>query len=220
MAMLSVCFGIANLPFWTVLLGVCGLLQAVMLAVANRRSVSRDELAWIILAGAPAIPLGQLLTGHLLGGAAGETALRAALGIILCAAGVFHLAVRPRTIGIPPFLRVPILLAAGCVHGGFASGGTLLVPYARFRLSERDAFRGTLSVAWVVFNLVLLAGAIQPARMLVTGQSLLVVSSCLLVAVASWAGDRLARRFNQQRFAQVVAGMMVLGGVLYLWRLF
>ena len=49
---------------------------------------------------------------------------------------------------------IALLVAAGIVHGMFVCGGPLLIIYATKKLKERDEFRATLSMAWIVLNTI------------------------------------------------------------------
>ncbi|WDC85295.1 hypothetical protein PL321_07590 [Caloramator sp. mosi_1] len=45
-----------------------------------------------------------------------------------------------------------ILLLAGIIHGMFVVGGPLVVIYATYKLKDKETFRATLSLVWIVLN--------------------------------------------------------------------
>lgn len=54
------------------------------------------------------------------------------------------------------YYRIPVLVAGGIFHGLFATGGPLVVYYASRQLRTQESFRATLSMLWLILNIVLL----------------------------------------------------------------
>jgi len=59
-----------------------------------------------------------------------------------------------------------------------------------------------------------LVGTVLASGKLLPAGSRLALASVPVVLAASWAGDRIARRLNQQRFGLVVSGLLVLAGIV------
>ncbi len=197
----------------------CGLLQASIIAAANLKHVRWREAGYALAAMAVFVWLGRHATSM-----ASPLVVRAVLGLLLIAGGLSQLAARRTIEAFPPhWLRMVVLAVAGCVHGGFASGGTGLVPYLRLRLPWRDAFRATLSVGWVGLNAMLAAMVFVSATSAkggsppdASGELLFVVLACAGALAATLVGHRIARKLNEKAFAKVVAGSMLASGLLYI----
>jgi uncharacterized membrane protein YfcA len=106
--------------------------------------------------------------------------------------------------------------SAGIVHGLFASGGPLLV-YAAQRLGlSKGAFRGTLSLVWLVLNAFLSVAYALSGRL---GQEELTTVALLLpaLAVSLVLGDWIHRRLDLRRLRLgVLSLLLVAGGMLML----
>ncbi len=103
---------------------------------------------------------------------------------------------------------VAALLGAGLVHGIYATGGPMLV-YALGREGiDKKAFRSTLSVVWIVLNLVLvtrfaLVGTYTPSMLVDIG----VLIPAVPVGIA--AGEWIHHRVNERRFKAAVFILLI-----------
>ena len=107
------------------------------------------------------------------------------------------------------------MFMAGITHGLFASGGPLLV-YALSGLSlDKQRFRATLILVWLVLNslltlVFLLDGSLLPAAPRI---AMLVP----VVVVAMVLGEVLHHRVNEQRFRQAVFVVLAVTGAILAW---
>ncbi|MBO4535125.1 MAG: sulfite exporter TauE/SafE family protein [Clostridia bacterium] len=121
---------------------------------------------------------------------------------------------RSRVIAKEVFLYA-LLVVAGVVHGMFVCGGPLLIVYATVKLKDRDEFRSTLSMVWIVLNTVnlirdIVAGAFNEnmGRMMMTlGISLAVLIAALLV------GNLVAKKLNKKVFMIITYVLMAISAV-------
>jgi uncharacterized protein len=81
---------------------------------------------------------------------------------------------------LPSWLTVVILLAAGVIHGLFASGGPLAVYAVSRQLQIKAQFRATLCALWVLLNLGLLVAYISTG---IATKETAVTSAVLVVSV-------------------------------------
>jgi hypothetical protein len=211
MAGLILLLGPQNLTQYVTLLASVGLLQAVVILAGTYRRIQWRELLLVAAAAGAGLPLGRLLVES-----AGETAIRLTMGMLLTAAGVINVFFRGSTVRIPAPIAIPVLLVAGAIHGGFACGGTLLIPYARMRFPKRDSFRGTLSAVWAILNASLLSALLitKKADLAVPAPIVLVLFAA--VAAATWWGGKIVRHINERRFADLTAILMIVSGAAYL----
>jgi len=114
-----------------------------------------------------------------------------------------------------PAVATAAMLAAGVIHGIFASGGPLLV-YAMGRLGLAKArFRSTLAVVWLTLNATLTVffiatGRLDASRLPFFAALLPVVA--LAIVCGEWAHDRL----DERRFRRVVFGLLLVAGIVLL----
>src|SRR5690606_18667831 len=167
---------------------------SLVLVTRNRRDVDRRFLFTRIL---PFMVVGLPL-GFFGLAAAPERTARLVLGAFVAWLAAVELwrARRPSLTPLaplPPVRRGFVLWLAGVVHGAFATGGPLVVYVVGRTLSDKGAFRATLSALWLALNLVLLVGfATRGSLDVESGTRTLV---CLpFLAVGLVAGDTLHRR--------------------------
>lgn len=201
-------FGVNELLAWLV---PVNLALSVTLVLRGWRSVAwgflgRRLLPWMV----PGFAAGLALSA--VGPAPWLTPLFGAF-VVLAAALLLRDALGA---GVPsplsPWARVSGLLGAGLAHGLFATGGPLAVYVSARELSDKASFRATLSVLWVVLN-VLFVGQLA-WRGAVNGSSL-AVSALLLVPLGAGLllGEQVHRRLDEARFRRVVAGLLAVAGL-------
>jgi uncharacterized membrane protein YfcA len=207
-------FGIEELLAWFLPLNL-----GLSLSLALR---GRTAIAWHAL-GTAILPM--MLTG-LAGGTAlawvvdadGARALFAGLVIVVAAAEIVAFAksdAADAITSLPPLVQRLMLLAAGVIHGLFATGGPLAVAVIGRNLTSKAALRATLAVMWLVLNVIVLA------RLSVRGHvdaSSLGTSACLAPALAGGLvlGDLVHARVSERAFRGAVAGLLLVVGVLLL----
>ncbi|MBL9038075.1 MAG: sulfite exporter TauE/SafE family protein [Archangium sp.] len=149
--------------------------------------------------------VGTLLRGQLSGGW-----LKLAFGVFVMLVGVSQLRRKgePKPLTTP--VRTGLLLAAGLVHGVFATGGPLAVVVASREIKEKAAFRATLSCLWGVLNGLLIPKLPMSLDTLRTSALMLPALGLGIVV-----GEIVHRRLDEARFRKVIAVMLVFaGGVL------
>lgn len=199
------------------------LLLSAFLATRHRRAVAGGALARRIL---PAMAVGMA------GGTAlalAVTADRAKLGfaILVIAVALRELGRLARvaapadaaTATATAPLRAPIatavLVAAGVIHGWFATGGPLVVAVAARMFPAKATLRATLAVLWFTLNLVVLGRLIAHGDLTL---ATLTCSAAILPALAAAlaAGEWVHHRVSERGFRWLVAGLLlVTGAVLF-----
>ena len=111
---------------------------------------------------------------------------------------------------------IALLVAAGIVHGMFVCGGPLLIIYATKKLKERDEFRATLSMAWIVLNTVnlvrdIVAGAFTQDNVKHLMIVLAIALSTLFAAII--IGNIIAKKLNKKVFMIFTYVLMVISAV-------
>jgi uncharacterized membrane protein YfcA len=193
---------------------IAGTAQALHMTWLNWRNADRKELLRILVIAGMGLPIGFLSARFL-----PQSGLSIALGLILTTAGISRLFEHySQQQWQPPAWVLKILLfAGGLIHGAFGSGGATLTIYARYALTEKTAFRGTLPIMWVLLNTVILSGLFLDGQIDAT-VTLTAVIGVPVVFLATWYGHQLAEALSQERFTDVVATLLCIAGIITLIR--
>ena len=109
-----------------------------------------------------------------------------------------------------------LLVVAGVVHGMYVCGGPLLIIYATKKLKDKDEFRSTLSMVWVVLNIVNLVRDILFGNF-VTGDpkmTFIVLAMALGVLTAAVViGNLIAKRLNRKTFMIITYVLMAISAI-------
>jgi uncharacterized membrane protein YfcA len=119
-----------------------------------------------------------------------------------------------RRAAAPP-IATAVLLAAGVIHGWFATGGPLVVAVAARMFPAKATLRATLAVLWFTLNLVVLGRLIAHGDLTTTT---LAYSAAILPALAAALalGEWVHHRVSERGFRWLVAGLLlVTGAVLF-----
>lgn len=105
-----------------------------------------------------------------------------------------------------------LLVIAGVVHGMYVCGGPLLIIYATKKFKDKNEFRSSLSMSWVVLNGVNLVRDIITGSIKVIATSLetiagAVMSLCML-GMAIALGTLLAKKLDKKKFMIVTYVLM------------
>lgn len=127
-------------------------------------------------------------------------------------------ALRLRVPSQRPLSRGGLYLAlAGVVHGAYGTGGPLVVFVTAREVEDKQAFRATLAVLWIVLNTVLIVGFV--ARGWMSGHTLYQTALLLpVVAVALALGEWCAARIPDRPFRAFGAALLGAAGLLLLLR--
>ena len=110
-----------------------------------------------------------------------------------------------------------LLIVAGVVHGMYVCGGPLLIIYATKKFKEKNEFRSTLSMSWVVLNGVNLVRDIITKNITVIGTSIetiaAAVMSLMMLGSAIAIGTIIAKRLNKQKFMIITYVLMGISGI-------
>jgi hypothetical protein len=116
-----------------------------------------------------------------------------------------------------PALEWLLLVAAGVVHGIYASGGPLLVYVLGRAGLDKGAFRSTLSVVWLTLNAALAATYVATGRLASThAPRLAVLVTVAVLAIA--CGEWLHHRVRERPFRIAVFTVLLLAGTSILLR--
>lgn len=215
---IALALGVHLVPLETlvVALVLIGLLQSAWLVARGYRHVAWRLLLVRVI---PACAVG-MAAGRWLFDVLGSGRLKVVLGVFVAAVAIVELARLFRVPGDPARLGKPaaigLLAGGGFFHGLFASGGPLVVYFMSREITDKRAFRATLSVLWLLLNLVLLATWIPVGR--VTGEHLLLAATLLPALAGGIAlGEIMHARVNEIVFKRTVQVALLATGVFLIF---
>lgn len=128
--------------------------------------------------------------------------------IVIAVMGIFE----KNEFRLPDFVLNFVLLLAGIIHGMFVSGGPLLIMYAVKKLPEKDNFRTTVSMLWVVLDIYLIIK--QTAAGLMTEFTLTATLwSVPALIIGVFIGNRLAEKLTQKTFLKLSYILLLISGI-------
>ena len=185
-------------------------LMSGFLTWRNRQHIDRALLLKVILP----LMLGGTLLGYLLQNGLADNLLKLLLGLLIvwfACRESWRLwrgtSVQPH----PHWLNRVLTLGAGISHGLFASGGPLLVYAMAGTTLDKQRLRASMLCVWFTLNSSLTLLLWSQGR-LAQGQQLLWFIPLLVIGVL--VGEYLHHRVNEQRFRQMVYGLLAVTGVL------
>jgi uncharacterized membrane protein YfcA len=186
-----------------------GLFVSSWLALRGRAHVDRRLLLARIL---PWMGLG-LVVGLAIFERASHELLRRVFGVFVVALAALELAriarAREDQPAISPPAATAALLGAGVMHGMFSTGGPLLVWALGRSITEKRAFRATLSCVWLVLGSTLTAAYAVNDRL--DGQTLRATAALVpVLGVALAAGEWAHHRLDERRF-RILVYLLLLG---------
>ncbi len=204
--------------FWDLQLAVSvgavfSLPMVCYVAWRTRSDLSVREVVPLALGCLLGIPLGVSLLVHV-----NPVYVKGVLGAVLVGHGAWSLW-EPESSQRPPVHRAwgfPAGFAAGILSGAFNASGPPVVIYGTERRWVRDAFRGNLSLFFLVTSVVTLFHFVR--QDIVTADTLRWNAQLLVPLLAGVAfGDRQSRRVEPGRFRTIVLLGLLGTGCFYLW---
>ena len=189
------------------LIALAGLTAYTVNLIRFHRAVNWTELARLGFASALGIPAGIWALVR-----ADELAINRAMGAILIAYAAYAL-LRPATSRrLPSWWAYPAGFLAGCLGGAYNTPGPPVVVYGSLRQWPKDEYRAVLQTLFFINGVLivsshLLAGHVTPQVWTLYAWA----APALLLGL--WAGARLDRHVDQERFRSLVTVMIVALGV-------
>jgi len=202
-----------DLQFSVGVLLCLGSVQAAVILRKNHRSIDWRKLSSICGGMILGAPVGILLVDRL-----PRREILVLLGVVLVGSGLMGLLRKGGDQSRwPRWLNILVLMGAGAIHGAFASGGSLLILYARRALTHKESFRATLALVWVVINALLFLRLILFDQLDPRVLPAAAVGSIAVIA-AGLTVEVLVARFSQRAFMMLISFLLILSGAVTLVR--
>ncbi|MBR1759340.1 MAG: sulfite exporter TauE/SafE family protein [Lachnospiraceae bacterium] len=195
------------------ILNVLAIFSGGYVAAGNRKYIDKKVLLQVCLTMLVGIVLGIFIKDYFAGR---EQILQHALGIFIIILGIEGL-IRLLTgkesksdkVSILTTLLLPL---AGIIHGIFVSGGPLLIGYMTKKIKDSRVFRATISMVWVVLNIVIF---IDDCR---NGYwdwhlALVLIISVPFLLLGMKIGGILFKKMNQRTFMIITYILLIISGI-------
>ncbi len=206
---------IIALPFLSLVLGLNNSVTLILMVssffgfyilLKKRGDVDWKQYARMIGFMAIGLPIGVLMGRYL-----PQDILKLALGAFTLFAGVRGLWLKGGAKMLSAFVMRLCLVGGGVLQGAFATGGPLVIVYAKAMIPEKDRFRATLICVWLTLNITLLAVRWQTNQF---GS----VGGVIGFALVAWAagilvGSHICRKVNAAQFEKIVYWILFCSGV-------
>ncbi|MEI7432567.1 MAG: sulfite exporter TauE/SafE family protein [Betaproteobacteria bacterium] len=213
------------LPFAIMLVGTkqavpvllfLALLLALYIVLIDRKKIVWKEFFKIVLFVGLGLPVGIMTFSYL-----NDVALKYILGVFMIVVSIRGLIACTRNINVsesrlPKWVLNLLLLMGGFIHGVFASGGPLVVIYAKKALPDKSNFRVTICMLWVTLNTVMLTQNLVTGKM--TPEIWEIIGVCMpFLLVGTLAGNWAHHHIKDKYFTQTVYGVLLASG-LFMFR--
>ncbi len=192
-------------------LNITGFFCCGVVAVANIKHVAWREFIRIIV-----VMIAFMLVGIWIDTLLSVDSLLKIFGVIVFAVGMQNIIMKKRPL-LPEWALWVVLVLAGIVQGMFISGGAFLVIYALQKILDKEEFRATLSLVWMVLNGLYAAIAIAGGG--ISAEATSIVAVCIPLGLVSVVlGQWIERRISQEVFMKLTYWMLVGIGVVLIFR--
>lgn len=202
------------LPFTISLIGmdcgkpvltVVGLIQCLVVAISQFKDINWVEVKKIVFYVAIGMPIGLICYRYL-----PEDILITILSILMLMVSVKGiLELKGYKFKSPKnYLLNFLLFFGGIIHGAFVSGGPLLMIYSTEKIKDKDTFRATMCIIWVILNtFLILDGAFSGIYTSTVLMYIMIALPSLFIGI--WLANKLTCKVNQRMFNYII--YMVLG---------
>ncbi len=117
---------------------------------------------------------------------------------------------------LPLWLMIIFLVLGGIMHKLYVSGVPLVVIYGMSRLKEKNTFRSTLSLLWIVLNSILFATHLT--QNLFTGKVWMLFGIGAAVSLLSLLiGSLIAPHLSRKLFMKITCVLLLISGITLLF---
>ena len=188
------------------ILNMTAIFSCVFIAVQQWKYANKKELKKILF-----VMLMGMLVGTVLYKVIPMSFLLPAYGVVIIIIALQRLFF-PQAAQLPRWAYLPVLIAAGIIHGMFVSGGALLVMYATLVLTNKSEFRATIAATWAVLDPAFFVLNFDTA--LWNMENLLLIAICIPPLILSvYLGNWLHKRINQKWFMKLTYVLLVASGL-------
>ena len=191
------------------ILNLVAIAICLVIVIFNFKKINIKKLLFLLLLVGIGFDLGLLIDK--LDVINDKELLLSAYGTLVCMIAIFLLLVNNKPIKLPIWSEALVLVLAGIIHYFFTSGGPLVVIFAAITIKDKNEFRATLSVMWIILNSITFGiniadGLFTPHVWIL---SMIVIGTSLLTLII---GRFILKKINQKAFLTLAYILMFISG--------
>ena len=133
-------------------------------------------------------------------------------GLIVSLIAIVYMTTDLAHADIPHWLLLATLIFGGILHSLYVSGGPLIVIYAMKRFKDKNQFRATLSLMWIILNSIMFTT--QAVSGLFNPHVWILVAIAFGVSIASYfIGKKLAHKLELEHFMKITYVLLFISGI-------
>jgi len=191
------------------LLNIVALVSCLFIVAFNRKDVDWKTFAIMTLFALIGMAIGSVLLNQV-----SSPYLLKIYGGIICLVAIYYL-IRKTDQRWPTAILFVLIILAGIIHRLFLSGGPLIIIYATQALKQKNRFRATLAMVWIVLNGLILTIDLQTTTFTPPTLILLLIA-VVTIPVSVLIGKMIFDRINPTVFLKLTYGLLFISGVVIL----
>ena len=118
-------------------------------------------------------------------------------------------------VNLPKWLMIIFLIIGGIIHKLYVSGGPFVVIYGLHEIKEKNKFRATLSLLWIILNSILFATQITNG-LFTTHVWILFGIGAGITILSIFIGSLIAPKLSKNVFMKITCVLLFISGVILL----
>jgi uncharacterized protein len=118
-------------------------------------------------------------------------------------------------VNLPKWLMIIFLIIGGIIHKLYVSGGPFVVIYGLHEIKEKNKFRATLSLLWIILNSILFATQITNGLFTAHVWILFGIGAGITI-LSIFIGSLIAPKLSKNVFMKITCVLLFISGVILL----
>ncbi len=194
------------------ILNIVAIAVSAVIVIKDRKYINLKEALRIIVVMLIGMIVGMIIINNF---AFEGTVLYKILGMIVIIFALYNgyrFFAKKEDKQLPAILSAILLIVSGVVHGMFVCGGPLLVTYVNGRIKDKNEFRATISLVWVVLNFIIMLDDISVGYFNLQLIYMLIIA-LLVLAVAYIIGNLIYKKMSKNVFLVLTYVLMLISGI-------
>ncbi len=137
-------------------------------------------------------------------------------GSVIMAIAVVFFFLNTDKVKIPDWILYILLVFGGILHALYVSGGPLVIIFATYKIKEKNQFRATLSMMWIILNSILFTEHMIQGRFTPQVWMLFSIGAGLSI-LSMFVGHLIAKKLNLKIFMKITYVLLFISGLSLLF---
>ncbi|MBQ8142674.1 MAG: sulfite exporter TauE/SafE family protein [Bacilli bacterium] len=137
-------------------------------------------------------------------------------GSVIMAIAVVFFFLNTDKVKIPDWILYILLVFGGILHALYVSGGPLVIIFATYKIKEKNQFRATLSMMWIILNSILFTEHMIQGRFTPQVWMLFGIGAGLSI-LSMFVGHLIAKKLNLKIFMKITYVLLFISGLSLLF---